>query len=376
MMTFGGTSLIAPVLPVIQESLHVDTESIGLVMAVFSLPGLIFIPITGFLSDRYGRRAVITPMLFLYGAAGGLSFYAPDFEILLVMRFLAGIGASALGALTIVLVGDLFEKKDQAAALGYRIAFGQLSSGILPVLGGFLALIGWEYPFLIFFLAVPVGLTSMMVLDKETGRTATIDKTYLRNLWLEIANRRTATFLTIAPTLMIVNQGITTTFIPLFMSAALGASAATIGIILAARMATSVLAATQLGRLVNYISAEYLVLFSLVLLIFSVGTIPLITETWMMVFPLLAIGLSTGLGFPAFQTLLIQESSDHARAAVISTNGVMNRIGQVAGPVLGGVLFGLGAFEAVYFGAALFLLVMAIFLTISLKLYSRRGPSK
>ncbi|MBO21750.1 MAG: hypothetical protein CMM26_05150, partial [Rhodospirillaceae bacterium] len=164
--------------------------------------------------------------------------------------------------------------------------------------------------------------------------------------------------------------------IPLFMSAALGASAATIGIILAARMATSVLAATQLGRLVNYISAEYLVLFSLVLLIFSVGTIPLITETWMMVFPLLAIGLSTGLGFPAFQTLLIQESSDHARAAVISTNGVMNRIGQVAGPVLGGVLFGLGAFEAVYFGAALFLLVMAIFLTISLKLYSRRGPSK
>ena len=376
MMTFGGTSLIAPVLPVIQESLHVDTESIGLVMAVFSLPGLIFIPITGFLSDRYGRRAGMTPMLFLYGAAGGLSFYAPDFEILLVMRFLAGIGASALGALTIVLVGDLFEKKDQAAALGYRIAFGQLSSGILPVLGGFLALIGWEYPFLIFFLAVPVGLTSMMVLDKETGRTATIDKTYLRNLWLEIANRRTATFLTIAPTLMIVNQGITTTFIPLFMSAALGASAATIGIILAARMATSVLAATQLGKLVNYISAEYLVLFSLVLLIFSVGTIPLITETWMMVFPLLAIGLSTGLGFPAFQTLLIQESSDHARAAVISTNGVMNRIGQVAGPVLGGVLFGLGAFEAVYFGAALFLLVMAIFLTISLKLYSRRGPSK
>ncbi len=376
MMTFGGTSLIAPVLPVIQESLHVDTESIGLVMAVFSLPGLIFIPITGFLSDRYGRRAVITPMLFLYGAAGGLSFYAPDFETLLVMRFLAGIGASALGALTIVLVGDLFEKKDQAAALGYRIAFGQLSSGILPVLGGFLALIGWEYPFLIFFLAVPVGLTSMMVLDKETGRTATIDKTYLRNLWFEIANRRTATFLTIAPTLMIVNQGITTTFIPLFMSVALGASAATIGIILAARMATSVLAATQLGRLVNYISAEYLVLFSLVLLIFSVGTIPLITETWMMVFPLLAIGLSTGLGFPAFQTLLIQESSDHARAAVISTNGVMNRIGQVAGPVLGGVLFGLGAFEAVYFGAALFLLVMAIFLTISLKLCSRRGPSK
>jgi ACDE family multidrug resistance protein len=368
MSTFGGTALVSPILPVIQDALNVETESIGWVVAAFSLPGIIFIPLTGILSDRYGRRAVMTPLLFLYGIAGGLTFLAPNFETLLVLRFLSGIGASSLGSLTIVLVGDMFEKKDRAAALGYRIALGQTASGVLPILAGFIAIFGWQYPFLLYFLAVPLGFVALSLLEKQTERRSVTDKAYLGNLWRAIANPRTATLLTIAPTLMIVNQGITVTFIPLFMSAALDASAATIGIILSARVVTSIIGATQLGRLTNTFSAESLVIASIIGLVLSVASVPFVSSIWVMLIPSLAIGLTTGVAFPAFQSLLVQETPDHARAAVISTNGVNNRLGQVLGPVLGGVLFGIGGFDLVFFAAGGFLVVMFLFLYVSLRL--------
>ena len=132
---------------------------------MFSLPGLLFAPLIGIFADRYGRRAVIVPMLLLYGIAGGLTGLAPNFTALLVMRFFSGLGASAAAFLTITLVGDLFERRDRATVLGFRIAAGQSASLILPPVAGALVIIGWQFPFLIFFLAVPVSLFTLAVLE-------------------------------------------------------------------------------------------------------------------------------------------------------------------------------------------------------------------
>jgi MFS family permease len=63
----------------------VAPEQIGLVITAFTLPGIFFVPITGVLADRYGRRTIMIPLLFLYGITGAASGLAPDFETLLAL---------------------------------------------------------------------------------------------------------------------------------------------------------------------------------------------------------------------------------------------------------------------------------------------------
>jgi predicted MFS family arabinose efflux permease len=51
----------------------------------------------------------------------------------------------------------------------------------------------------------------------------------------------------------------------------------------------------------------------------------------------------------------------------MSANGITNRMGQAAGPIIAGAVFTAGGFNSVFYGASLFLLIMVIFLTLSFR---------
>lgn len=51
-----GNSMLIPVLPDIREALNLSPVQVSLIITLFSLPAGLIIPITGFLSDRYGRK--------------------------------------------------------------------------------------------------------------------------------------------------------------------------------------------------------------------------------------------------------------------------------------------------------------------------------
>jgi MFS family permease len=356
----GGT-LISPILPTLQLAFDVPTASIGLVLTVFSLPGLLFAPLIGIYADRYGRRAVIVPMLLLYGLTGGLTSLAADFETLLVMRFLAGIGGSAVSFLTITLVGDLFERQHRAAVLGFRIAAGQSASLILPPMAGALVVIGWQFPFLIYFLAVPVGIFTLFVLEAGEKRPAQTLGEYFRAVGGTLRDRRLAGLLTVAPTLMIAGQGAVAAYIPIYMASAFGASALVIGLVHSARIAAGIASAMSVGRLHARFGGERLTTAAILVMAGGLVWVPLAGSVWELVLPSVVIGLGSGVAFPAFQTLLVNEAPKNMLAAVTVANGMTNRFGQTTGPLLAGGLFAAGGINAVFFGAAAFLSAMAIF---------------
>jgi ACDE family multidrug resistance protein len=356
-----GSTLISPILPTLQDTFDVPTASIGLVLTMFSLPGLLFAPLVGIFADRFGRRAVIVPMLFLYGIAGGLTALAPDFETLLVMRFLAGLGGSAVSFLTITLVGDLFAREHRATVLGFRIAAGQTASLILPPIAGALVLIGWQYPFLIYFLAVPVGIFTLLVLEAGEKKPAQSVGDYFRAVAGALRDKRLAGILTVAPTLMIVGQGAVAAYIPIFMASHFGASALVIGLVHSARIAAGITSAMSVGRLNARFGGERLTIAAILVMASGLVWVPFAGSVGELVLPSVIIGLGSGAAFPAFQTLLVNEAPEDMLAAVTVANGMTNRFGQTTGPLLAGALFAAGDINAVFFGAAAFLGAMAIF---------------
>ena len=367
MVTMMGGSVISPALPVIQQAFIIETSKIGLLMTAFSLPGIISIPIAGIMTDRFGRQKVIVPMLLLYSIAGSLCFFAPNFEVLLLLRFLSGLGAGALATLSLILIGDLFNDKEQKEALGYRTSFGYFSNGILPIFGGFLAVISWNYPFLLFLLGIPISLMAMAVLVNEKIDNQSTIKEYLIEVGRGLSNVRTASLLTIAPTLMMINQGILATFLPIYIDSKFGVSAAIIGIIISTRVIAGSLIAFFMGKLTEIVKEEWLLISSMIVLAITIIFIPFVTSVWFMIGPVMFMGFALGVSFPAFQSLLISEAPKELRAGVMSANGVTNRMGQAAGPIIAGALYATGGFKAVFFGASLFLLAMIIFLTINFR---------
>ena len=90
---------------------------------------LVVAPVAGFLADRFGRRVVLTTCLAIFGVFGGLAALAPTFEVLLVARFLQGVGSAALVNLAIVLIG-FFTMIARQKAVTQMIAFLVMENGL------------------------------------------------------------------------------------------------------------------------------------------------------------------------------------------------------------------------------------------------------
>jgi len=164
-----GTALVSPLLSTLIGPFGASASNIGLMISLFSGPGIVFIPIAGYLADRISRKHVITAGLIIYGAAGGAIAFTTDFFVILMLRVLQGIGYAGIVPIVITTLGDFYSGTEEAAAQGLRFTTSGLSLTVIPLLSGALVLFGWQYPFLVFFAAVPVALLIWLVMaEPET----------------------------------------------------------------------------------------------------------------------------------------------------------------------------------------------------------------
>jgi len=136
LMAVLGVSSISPAFTSVSQRFNISETSVGLLITVFTLPGVFLTPVFGVLADRWGRKKVLVPSLFLFAIAGGACAFAPNFNILLLFRFFQGIGAASLGSLNQTLIGDIYTGKERAAAMGYNASVLSIGTASYPVLGG------------------------------------------------------------------------------------------------------------------------------------------------------------------------------------------------------------------------------------------------
>jgi len=154
-----GVSSISPAFPEIQEAFGISKPAVGLLIVVFTLPGVLFTPVLGVLADRFGRKKILVPSLLLFGIAGTACFFARDFNLLLTLRFLQGIGAASLGSLNVTIIGDLYSKRQLATAMGYNASVLNIAVPLYLIIGGAMASLAWYYPFALSIIAVPLAFS-------------------------------------------------------------------------------------------------------------------------------------------------------------------------------------------------------------------------
>jgi MFS family permease len=136
LMGVMGVSLITPVLPDLRAVFTITDAQVGLVITAYTLPGVFLTPFIGLVADRVGRRRVIIPLLFLFGVAGAAISFAGSFTEVLVLRFVQGIGASALVTLAVTLIGDFYDGAQRDAVMGFNGSMLGTGAALYPLIGG------------------------------------------------------------------------------------------------------------------------------------------------------------------------------------------------------------------------------------------------
>lgn len=179
------TSIANVALPHIAGSLGASSEEATWVLTSYLVASAVVLPISGWLSNRFGRKRFYMTCVALFTVCSVLCGLAPSLPILIIARIMQGAGGGGLAPSEQAILADTFpvEKRGQAFAM-YGVAV-VVAPAIGPTLGGWITdNYNWHW---IFFINLPIGLLSLylsnrMVEDpphlkvrKEAAKKARVD---------------------------------------------------------------------------------------------------------------------------------------------------------------------------------------------------------
>lgn len=351
-MAVLGVSSITPAFPEIARALNLSPNRVGLLVALFTLPGATLTPVFGVLGDRYGRKRVLVPSLLLFAVAGTACGFVRSFEPLLWLRLLQGIGAAALGALNITLLGDLYSGWRRAAAMGLNASVLSIGTAGYPAIGGVLAEAGWHYPFYLPALAVPVALAVLWRLKNPEPSSEQALSDYLRNTLISLGNPSALGLFLATLMTFVILYGAYLTYLPFLASDSFGASTILIGLLFSVTSIATAVTSFRLGRLARRFSQRRLVAVGFGLYAVTMTGLPLAPSLAWLVPLIVLFGIANGISIPSILTMMSGLAPPQYRAAFMSVNAMVLRLGQTLGPLVAGAMIQIWGLSGAYFGSA------------------------
>ena len=155
------SSSITVALPAMASQFHVDAVTLGWITSAYIISAAVFIVPFGRYADIVGRKKVFLYGILIFTIASLACAFAPLEEILIVFRFLQGIGGAMLFATSVAIVTQVYGPGERGWALGITIATVYAGLSIGPFLGGILTdTFGWPA---IFLINVPLGILTIVL---------------------------------------------------------------------------------------------------------------------------------------------------------------------------------------------------------------------
>ncbi len=155
------TTILNTAVPVISSALGVAPLSMKAVLASYTLSLAVFIPISGWMADRFGTRRVFASAIGLFTLGSFLCGIAGDIHLLVACRILQGCGGAMMvpvGRLTLV---RTFDKADLLRTMSFVSIPALVAPMLGPIAGG--VIVGYLHWRFIFFLNIPIGLAGLVL---------------------------------------------------------------------------------------------------------------------------------------------------------------------------------------------------------------------
>jgi MFS family permease len=358
LMGVMGVSSITPAFPTISGELGLSSQQVGLLLTVFTIPGVFLAPVLGFLSDRFGRKRIIIPALLLFGAAGTACGFMESFPVLLVLRFFQGVGAASLISLSVTLLGDMYRGLEREAAVGYNASALSIGTASYPIIGGAFAAIGWQYPFFLSAVAFPIALLVATSLDtprpNSSGTVLSRIRAVLTNAW----RNGIATLSVVAILAFVLLYGAYLAYMPFLLEGRFGLPAPLIGAIMSSMSIATAVTSSRHGAVAARLNGRSIMTIAFGFYIAALLIIPLMPRWWLVPLGTLTYGVAQGLTIPTLQSQIASRAPMELRGATLAVNAMAIRIGQTIGPLLTGTVYAFAGINAVFFATAAVPLLM------------------
>src|ERR1700686_3209835 len=155
------TTILNTAVPTISAALHVTPLSMKSVLASYTLSLAVFIPISGWMADRFGTRRVFASAIGLFTLGSFLCGISNNIHLLVACRVLQGCGGAMMvpvGRLTLV---RTFAKSELIQAMSFVAIPALIGPMLGPIAGGLI--VGYLHWRFIFFVNIPIGLIGLLM---------------------------------------------------------------------------------------------------------------------------------------------------------------------------------------------------------------------
>lgn len=363
-IAFLGIGLVIPVLPTIMNELHISGSVVGYMVAAFAITQLIASPIAGKLVDNIGRKVMIVAGLFIFGLSEFLFGFGRSVEILFVSRMLGGVSAAFIMPAVTAYIADITTLAQRPKALGYMSA--AISTGFIigPGIGGFLAEIGTRVPF---YAAGVLGLfaaiLSLLFLKEPTR--ATDNEEVAQSMLGSV--KRVFSPLYFIPFILIfvLSFGLAAfeSLFSLFVDHKFAFTPSDIAIIITGSGIVGALAQLILFDWLTKKMGEINVIrYSLILSAVLTFAMTIVSHYFAILFVTFFIFVGFDLIRPAV-TSYLSKIAGNEQGFVGGMNSMFTSLGNIFGPILGGVLFDVNLNYPYYFATIVLVLgvILALF---------------
>ncbi|MFX0021261.1 MAG: MFS transporter [Candidatus Hermodarchaeota archaeon] len=345
-----GYTMVLPLLPSIATEFGATDFMIGLLISSNAVAALVFIPIWGKLSDRYGRK----PILLIAQAGTGLSFLilglSNSFYIILLARIVDGIFGGQIPVIR-AYITDITTPQTRASHMGKIMVGYTLGMTIGPLVGGFLGEINWRIPtylasaltIVLIVLTITVIIESMPAERRDELKAQIIlsqsNPDSRDSIWnKQVISRMFQIFL-----LSLVNFIITTS-LPLVIVARYGVDTLAIGLIMAvAGVSVLIYGGILMKPMIMRLGEKRLLMSSLILFAIIFIFYPFLYELWMVFVFVLPFSFCMAFIRPLITTNMTKSVNLHKQGELGGWSTNFQTVAQIFAPLIATSFLDLGA---------------------------------
>lgn len=359
-IAFLGIGLVIPVTPTIMNELNISGATVGYMVSAFAFAQLILSPLAGRAVDKYGRKPMIIIGLFIFSMSELLFGLGQQVEVLFASRILGGVSAAFIMPAVTAFIADITTNETRPKALGYMSA--AISTGFIigPGIGGFLADLGTRTPF---FFAAAFGLTAMVLSvftlkepERHYETTTVKQQVGFRKIFSPL-------YFIAFLVLLISSFGLASfeSLFALFVDRKFGFTAKDIALAISLGAIVGVIVQVGLfDRLTRWFGEIRLIRYSLIGSTLLVVLMTFVTNYVSIILVTMVVFVGFDLMRPAVTTYL-SKIAGNEQGFVGGMNSMFTSIGNILGPIVGGLLFDVNLNYPFYFATVM--LAVGILLT-------------
>jgi EmrB/QacA subfamily drug resistance transporter len=158
------STVISTALPAISVDLHQDPIALKLALTSYLLTLAVFIPISGWMADRFGPRTVFCLAIIVFTLGSALCGFATSLLDFVIYRILQGMGGAMMTPVGRLVVLRLIPKHEYVSAFAWLVIPALVGPLIGPPLGGFITTyFSWRW---IFWINIPIGFLGILLATK------------------------------------------------------------------------------------------------------------------------------------------------------------------------------------------------------------------